>query len=208
MLRWLAYSTCVLNIHIYLDYGSPIVTQFLILWFIHFDLDRRSVTLGSRRQSCYSQTIHQVTRSRPDPQAMDQHVAKKEAAIAALDNEITSDSSEQEVGLRDRLRQYVTRQYHTHDSEQFLINIHSFTFAQFLLPLSTGVIALLLAATPHRFDGLETIGKIFFIFALVMFVLCICSITTRFMLFPGSFRCSIQHPTESLFAPTLLLTGE
>lgn len=82
----------------------------------------------------------------------------------------------------------------------------SFTWAQFTLPLSTGGVALVLSATPHRFDGLNTIGKIFFIFALVIFIISVTAITLRFVLFPGTFKQSLVHPTEALFTPTFLLS--
>jgi tellurite resistance protein TehA-like permease len=84
---------------------------------------------------------------------------------------------------------------------------HSFTWAQFTFSLSTGGIALLLASTPHRFTGLDTIGKIFFILALIVFIAAISAITFRFMVYPGTFKQSLVHPTEALFIPTALLTG-
>ncbi|KAK3622946.1 hypothetical protein LTR56_021887 [Elasticomyces elasticus] len=84
--------------------------------------------------------------------------------------------------------------------------LQHFTWAWFALPLSTAGIAILLAGTPHRFDGLTTIGKLFFIFALVLYLLAIALITTRFVMFPKMLRCSFVHPHESLFFPTCILT--
>lgn len=66
----------------------------------------------------------------------------------------------------------------------------------------------MLAATPHRFDGLATIGKIFFVFALVLFVAAASIITTRFVLYRHTIHCSFVHPTESLFFPTAILSRE
>lgn len=85
---------------------------------------------------------------------------------------------------------------------------YSFTWAWFTVPLSTAGIGLLLAATPHRFDGLTTIGKMFFIFALVAYVVAIASITTRFMMQPRLIHCSLVHPTEALFFPTAVLSRQ
>ena len=73
-------------------------------------------------------------------------------------------------------------------------------------PLSTGGIALVLSGTPHSFNGLDAIGKIFFIFELVIFVVCVAAITARFVLNPGTLKNSLIHPTEALFTPTLLLS--
>ncbi|EMC97870.1 hypothetical protein BAUCODRAFT_146479 [Baudoinia panamericana UAMH 10762] len=80
-----------------------------------------------------------------------------------------------------------------------------FTWAWFTLPMSTGGIALLLASTPHRFTGLTTIGKIFYIFDLVIFVCLVAGIIARFTLAPGSLQKSLLHPTEALFVPTAFL---
>lgn len=67
---------------------------------------------------------------------------------------------------------------------------------------------MLLAITPHRFDGLNTIGKIFFIFALVLYVMVIGAITARFIMHRAALKCSLLHPMESLFFPTSILTRE
>jgi tellurite resistance protein TehA-like permease len=66
--------------------------------------------------------------------------------------------------------------------------------------------SLLYAGTPHRFTGLTTIGKIFFIVALVMYVAVSITIASRFFVYPHTLRCSLMHPTESLFIPTAILT--
>ena len=54
---------------------------------------------------------------------------------------------------------------------------------------------------PFRFAGLDTIGTIFFLFNLALFLLCITLITLRFCLFPETLKASLLHPTESLFMP-------
>lgn len=71
--------------------------------------------------------------------------------------------------------------------------------------MSTGGFALLLSVTPHKFSGLETIGKIVYILDLVIFVLLCTGLLTRFLLTPSAFRRSLQHPTEALFMPTFWL---
>lgn len=82
----------------------------------------------------------------------------------------------------------------------------SSTFAWFTFPMSTGGIALILASTPHRFPGLSTIGKLFYIFDLVIFVTIVSAIVARFCITPASFSKAIAHPTEMLFIPTAFLS--
>jgi tellurite resistance protein TehA-like permease len=84
----------------------------------------------------------------------------------------------------------------------------SFTWAWFTFPLSTAGISLLLAGTPNRFTGLTTIGKIFFILSIVLYLIALALIAVRFITDPKSLRCSLMHPLESLFFPTVLLTCE
>lgn len=71
--------------------------------------------------------------------------------------------------------------------------------------MSTGGISLLLSRTPHRFPGLTVLGKIVYIFDLLIFLALSICITTRFVLSPRSLRLSLLHPTEALFFPTFSL---
>ena len=81
-----------------------------------------------------------------------------------------------------------------------------FTWSWFTVTMSTGGIALLLAVTPHRFRGLTTIGTIFFILDLALFLTICMALTARFYLYPGTLRASVEHPSESLFFPTFWLS--
>ncbi|CAK3788106.1 malic acid transport [Lecanosticta acicola] len=101
------------------------------------------------------------------------------------DTHDTSANAWNKVGLRDRIRHL--------------------TWANFTFPMSTGGIALLLTATPHRFRGLETLGKIAFLFDLVIFFVVCAGIAARFIMNPGSFQKSLVHPTEALFFATFWL---
>jgi C4-dicarboxylate transporter/malic acid transport protein len=89
---------------------------------------------------------------------------------------------------------------------RFTDRLEHFTWANFTLTMSTGGLTLLLGSEPHAFHGLLTIGKIVYIFDLVLFVLVCSAITYRFIRFPGTFKHSLVHPTESLFVPTLFLS--
>jgi C4-dicarboxylate transporter/malic acid transport protein len=72
--------------------------------------------------------------------------------------------------------------------------------------MSTGGFATLLSVQPHTFTGLKTIGRIVYIFDLVLFVFLVTAISARFILYPGSFRKSLRHPSEALFFPTFWLS--
>jgi C4-dicarboxylate transporter/malic acid transport protein len=67
--------------------------------------------------------------------------------------------------------------------------------------MATGGIALLLSPQnqPHIFTGLETIGKMVYIWDLVVFTCVLSAITYRFVQWPYTLRTSLTHPTESLF---------
>ncbi len=83
--------------------------------------------------------------------------------------------------------------------------LRHFTWAWFTLPMSTGGIAVLLSKTPHRFQGLDTISLIVFIFDLLLFSGLCATMIARFVLCKGTFIRSVFHPTESLFIPTFFL---
>ncbi|KAJ7690774.1 voltage-dependent anion channel, partial [Mycena olivaceomarginata] len=91
---------------------------------------------------------------------------------------------------------------------RFVDRLEHFTWAWFTLPMATGGMALLLSAQtqPHTFHGLQTIGKIVYIWDLFLFTIVTLCITYRFVRFPGTFTASLTHPTESLFAATPLLS--
>ncbi|KAJ7719498.1 voltage-dependent anion channel [Mycena metata] len=93
-------------------------------------------------------------------------------------------------------------------SVPFLDRLEHFTWAWFTLPMATGGMALLLApqTQPHTFTGLETIGKVVYIWDLFLFTAVTLCITYRFVRFPGTLVASLTHPTESLFAATPLLS--
>lgn len=91
---------------------------------------------------------------------------------------------------------------------RLLGRLEHFTWAWFCLPMSTGGIALLLspAVQPHSFPGLNTIGKVVYIFDLTIFTLVTLAISYRFLRWRNTLWDSLTHPTESLFAATALLS--
>ncbi|KAK7413853.1 hypothetical protein QQX98_007270 [Neonectria punicea] len=88
----------------------------------------------------------------------------------------------------------------------FYERLRHFTWAWFTLIMSTGGIALLLHGTPHRFRGLDVIGKIFFLLTVVLFLLLLAGMSFRFMKTHSALKASLMHPTESLFFPCFLLS--
>lgn len=83
-----------------------------------------------------------------------------------------------------------------------------FTWANYTFPMATGGLALLLSEQTQAFSfrGLQTIGKVVYIFDLVIFSLVTAAITYRFVKYPATFRNSIMHPTEALFLGTSTLS--
>jgi hypothetical protein len=79
--------------------------------------------------------------------------------------------------------------------------------ANYTFPMATGGLALLLSpeSQPHSFNGLEVIGKIIYIFDIVIFSIITAIITYRFWRYPKTLKRSLLHPTESLFSATFLL---
>ncbi|RAK98018.1 putative C4-dicarboxylate transporter/malic acid transport protein [Aspergillus ibericus CBS 121593] len=84
--------------------------------------------------------------------------------------------------------------------------IRHITWAFFTLTMATGGIANVLYFVPYRFRGLDTIGVIFFLFNLVLYVLIWCLLIARFYFYPYTFKASFLHPTESLFVPASLVS--
>ena len=72
----------------------------------------------------------------------------------------------------------------------------------FACTMSTGALAVVLGNTPNQFNGLQTIGKVVFIFDLVLFVLFNLCMITRFILVPRKLLGSLHHPVEGLFFGT------
>ncbi|KAL4900256.1 hypothetical protein BDW74DRAFT_162332 [Aspergillus multicolor] len=72
--------------------------------------------------------------------------------------------------------------------------------------MATGGIAVLLYNTPHQFTGLETIGKIVYIFNLVLTSFITFCMTVRFLSQPSSLKESFRDPDETHFVATCPLT--
>jgi tellurite resistance protein TehA-like permease len=66
--------------------------------------------------------------------------------------------------------------------------------------------ALLTCPVPLRFRGIETIGTIFFLTNIVFYIVIWITICFRFYYFPGTFKNSFLHPTESLFVPASVVS--
>jgi tellurite resistance protein TehA-like permease len=66
--------------------------------------------------------------------------------------------------------------------------------------------SILMWTVPFRFHGLETIGTVFFLLNIVLYLAIWAMILTRFYLYPYTFRASFTHPTESLFVPAVAVS--
>jgi C4-dicarboxylate transporter/malic acid transport protein len=90
----------------------------------------------------------------------------------------------------------------------FFERLRHLTWANYTLPMATGGLSLLLSPStqPHTFPGLFTIGKVVYVYDLVLFTLITAAMTYRFIRWPGTLTASLTHPTESLFFSTSLLS--
>lgn len=73
------------------------------------------------------------------------------------------------------------------------------TWAWFPVNMSTGAMASLLSVQPYKFNGLEAIGKTFYIVNLVTFISFLALISARFIRKPRAFFTSLHHPSEGFF---------
>lgn len=81
-----------------------------------------------------------------------------------------------------------------------------FTWAWYLVTMSSGGIAVLLGQQPHTFTGLQTIGKVVFIWDLALFIIITVFTIIRFIRQPDLLIRSLRNPGESLFTPAFLLS--
>jgi tellurite resistance protein TehA-like permease len=72
--------------------------------------------------------------------------------------------------------------------------------------MATGSVATLISAQPNRFTGLKTIGKVVFVYDLVLSIASTAIISARFIMFSGTFTRALRYPAESLFLPTFFLS--
>ncbi|KAK9779547.1 putative Malic acid transport protein [Seiridium cardinale] len=92
--------------------------------------------------------------------------------------------------------------------DKLLNRLEHWTWANYTFPMSTGGLCLLLSEDTQAFNftGLQTIGKVVYIFDLVVFAIVTAAIIYRFTKFPGTLKASITHPTEGLFLGTSALS--
>ncbi|KAK9418085.1 putative Malic acid transport protein [Seiridium unicorne] len=93
--------------------------------------------------------------------------------------------------------------------DKLLNRLEHWTWANYTFPMSTGGLCLLLSEGTQAFNftGLQTIGKVVYIFDLVVFATVTAAIIYRFTKFPGTLKASITHPTEGLFLGTAALSS-
>ncbi|KAF2757790.1 hypothetical protein EJ05DRAFT_511555 [Pseudovirgaria hyperparasitica] len=77
--------------------------------------------------------------------------------------------------------------------------IGNFKWNWFACTMSTGGLAIAISESPKVFSGMKTIGKIFMILDIVLFITFTCCISTRFILEPKAFKRSLSDPTEAWF---------
>ncbi|KAL4764528.1 tellurite-resistance/dicarboxylate transporter family protein [Aspergillus foveolatus] len=76
------------------------------------------------------------------------------------------------------------------------------TWGWYSASMAAGGIAVLLYNTPHQFTGLKTIGKVAYIFNIVLFVGISLCMGARFCSSPSSLKESVRDPSETHFIAT------
>lgn len=77
--------------------------------------------------------------------------------------------------------------------------VSHFTWSWFACTMSTGAVAVVIGNTPNTFTGLRTIGKVFYILDIVLFLAFCVLMSLRFYLRPVVFTASLHTPPEALF---------
>ncbi|KAF2813757.1 uncharacterized protein BDZ99DRAFT_485897 [Mytilinidion resinicola] len=100
--------------------------------------------------------------------------------------EAERDAQEMELSFRQRMRH--------------------FTWTWFTMTMATGGMANVIYTVPYRFHGIYALGCMFFLLNIVLFLFNVGMISTRFYLYPATFKGSFLHPTESLFIPACIIS--
>lgn len=153
-----------------------------------FDVEanRSRGPIASRRNDSQCSTSHQTYTSKASSNDSGPHQKKSFDGAEIRKEEQKPSLGNARIGVRDR--------------------IQHLTWAWFTTTMSTGGLAMVIGQTPHQFPGLETIGKVVFIFNLVLFVILVSSIITRFILCPRALKASLTDSTEAFFFPTFWLS--
>jgi len=140
--------------------------------------------------------------TRPDDAAD----AAAAAAIRGLFPNLSHDIHEQHPRNRNRCGSEIDPYSPSRPRLSLRARLRHFTWAWYTLTMSTGGLALLIAAQPHSFTGLKTIGLIVYSVNIALFVLVTSAITARFILFRETLVQSVTHKREGFFVPTFFLS--
>src|ERR1700761_1756455 len=104
------------------------------------------------------------------PRQISKQISLSEA-LRAEDMTLPRDPPERSVQYDSRQALYITLRD----------RLKHFTWAWFGMTMATGSLGVVLSITPNQFNGLFTIGKIVFLFDLVLFCTFFALIVTRFI---------------------------
>lgn len=110
-----------------------------------------------------------------------------------------ADDHEDEYVQRPRTQSFWARDEAQRRKIPFAQRSLRITWGWFPVNMSTGAMASVLAQQPYTFNGLTTIGSIFYLIDLVTFCVFTLLIAGRFVRKPRAFVTSLHHPSESFF---------
>ncbi len=70
---------------------------------------------------------------------------------------------------------------------------------RFSVNMGTGIIFTLLYTAPHQFRGMKTIGTVFYVLNIALFLLFLGLSAARYCLYPWVFGRMVRHPVQSQF---------
>lgn len=74
---------------------------------------------------------------------------------------------------------------------------------RFSVNMGTGIISTLLHTAPHQLRGMKTIGTVFYVLNIALFLLFLGLSAARYCLYPWVFGRMVRHPVQSQFLGTL-----
>ena len=81
--------------------------------------------------------------------------------------------------------------------------ILNFTPSWFSVNMGIGILSILIATAPHKFQGITVVAATLYVLNMALFLIFMALSAARYIKYPWVFWTMLQHPTQSLFLGTL-----